>query len=358
MRVVLLANAASPHTQRWASALADRGLEVHVVSIRESIIPGVQVHRVGVGDPGRRGVVRSFVSYVRLLLRSKRIITRIAPDVVNAHYSVTHGTIAVLRRLHPVVLTVWGSDVVHSNRVVHGPKRWLNRFVMRRVDAITASSGFLVAAVRSIVGERVPIHEVPFGVDTTVFQPGGKGSGGFSVGFVKHLEKRYDPGTLVEAFAAITPRVPGARLVMAGGGSLRAGLSRRIAALGLDDRIDLLGAVPHSVVPDLMRTFDVLVNPSRSESFGAVILEASATGIPVIAARVGGVPETVVEGETGILVEPGEAAAVASALLRLAQITAERRRSALPVGEFVLARFEFSTCVDVMVGVQGAANVG
>ncbi len=359
MRVVLLANAASVHTQRWASALASRGFDVHVVSIREFTIPEVQVHRVGVGRPDRKTPLRALLSYGRLLLRSKRLIAEIDPDVINAHYSITHGAIAVIRRLHPVVLTVWGSDVVRGNRVVRGPKRWLNRFVLRRVDGITASSEFLAQGVRSIVGESVLIHDVPFGVDTTVFHPGRTGSGDFTIGFIKHLEALYDPGTLIEAFAAIAPRVPDARLVMAGGGSLQGGLSRRISALGLNDRVDLLGAVPHSVVPDLMRTFDVLVNPSRSESFGAVIIEASATGIPVIVARVGGVLETVVDGETGLLVEPGDVAALTAALLRIAEDPDKRRALGASGRSFVLSRFEFTQCVDSMVDVlRGVARDG
>ena len=350
MRVVLLANAASVHTQRWASALASRGFDVHVVSIREFTIPEVQVHRVGVGRPDRKTPLRALLSYGRLLLRSKRLIAEIDPDVINAHYSITHGAIAVIRRLHPVVLTVWGSDVVRGNRVVRGPKRWLNRFVLRRVDGITASSEFLAQGVRSIVGESVLIHDVPFGVDTTVFHPGRTGSGDFTIGFIKHLEALYDPGTLIEAFAAIAPAFPMPVWSWQGAVHSKAGY-RRISALGLNDRVDLLGAVPHSVVPDLMRTFDVLVNPSRSESFGAVIIEASATGIPVIVARVGGVLETVVDGETGLLVEPGDVAALTAALLRIAEDPDKRRALGAPGRSFVLSRFEFTQCVDSMVDV-------
>ena len=349
MRVVLLANAASPHTQRWAGALLERGVEVHVVSIRDAVISGVPVHRVGVGDPGRRGALRSLLSYLRLLLRARRIIGDIDPDVVNAHYSVTHGAIAVFARLRPVVLTVWGTDVVWGNHLVRGPKRWLNRFVMGRVDAVTASSRFLVNAVREIGAGNTPIHLVPFGVDTAVFFPARDRGSARRIGFVKRFDLRYDPLTLVDAFAAMTDT--SWRLVMVGGGPLEARLRRRAVELGVDGRVEIQPAVNLHSVPDLMRGLDILVNPSRSESFGVVMLEASASGVPVVATKVGGTAETVIDGETGLVVPVGDTSALAAALDALAADASLRTRLGTAGRRFVETTYEWRDCVEAMVGV-------
>lgn len=356
MRVAILANARSAHTQRWAGALADRGLEVHVISIRPAQIGGVTVHRVGVGaDPSGRFL--TLLSYIRLLLSVRGLIRRIRPDVINAHYSVTHGTIALVNRLRPVVLTVWGTDVVAGDRAVRGPKAWLNRLVLRKVDAVTASSRFLLDAVSELAGESANAHLVPFGVDTARFGPRGEESdpGSFVVGFVKSLERRYDPLTLIEAFAEVARRNGGARLVVVGDGRLEGEVERRVRELGLAPRVEFLGRMPHDAVPGLIRGFDVLVNCSISEAFGVVALEASASEVPVVATRVGGISETVLDGETGLLVPPADPPALSRALLRLAGNPELRHEMGRAGRAFVRSRYEWDLCVDSMVAVLEAA---
>lgn len=352
MRVLMLANARSPHTRRWAGALAGRGWEVHVASIRPAVIPAVTVHRVGVGS----GLIGALLSYPWMLLTVRRLARRIRPDLIHAHYSVTHGAIAVLTRLRPLVVTVWGSDLVGGDRPVPGPKRWLNRFVLRRVRAVTVASEFLAGAVGEVAGPGASVAVVPFGVDTTVFRPGSDPGEGFRVGFVKHLRRRYDPSTLVEGFARLAAAEPGASLVMAGSGPMLGRLRRRARRLGVADRIEWLGEVPHEEVPALMRTFQVLANPSRSESFGVVLAEAGATGIPAAASAVGGVTDVVVDGETGLLVLPGDPHALAAALARLAADPELRRSMGEAARRRVQERFEWSDCVDRMVAVLEEAG--
>jgi glycosyltransferase involved in cell wall biosynthesis len=350
MRILMLANAASPHTRRWAGSLAARGHTVAVVSIRAASIEGVEVTRVGWG---RRGVIPSLVSYLVLLVRVRPVARRFGPDVVNAHYSVTHGAIAVLARLRPVVVTVWGSDLVAGDAIVPGPKRWWNRFVLRRVTAATAASEFLLRAASEVGAKRV--HLIPFGVDTTLFSPRPRPDGPFRVGFVKHLHARYGPDVLIDSFARFTAGHPGSRLVMAGSGPMLQGLQRRAAAAGIGDAVEFPGAVAHGAVPDLLAGCDVLVNPSRSESFGVILLEAAAMGLPVIATRVGGTTETVLDGVTGFLVEPGDPEAIARRLTELADDAGMRAMLGAAGRERVVARFEWSQCVDAMEGALAEA---
>jgi len=352
VRVVILANAASPHTNRWAAALARRGLEVHVLSIRTATIPGATVHRIGVGDPGRRNRVTSLLSYLMLMMVARRRIGRLRPDLVHAHYTVTHGTIAVVARRHPLVVTVWGSDAARGDRPARGPKRWLNRFVLRRADAVTVASHFLAAAATTLGGSAVTPRLVPFGVDTAAFRPGG--GGGAVIGFVKRFDSRYDPISLIRAFAAM--RVPGWRLLMVGGGPLEHELRTAAARLGVADRVELRGAVPPEEVPGLLQNIGILANPSRSESFGVVNLEAAASAIPVVATRVGGTAETVIDGETGLLVEVGDVAALAAALDTLAADAALRARMGAAGRRLVEERYDWEQCVDAMIASYRSAG--
>jgi glycosyltransferase involved in cell wall biosynthesis len=121
---------------------------------------------------------------------------------------------------------------------------------------------------------------------------------------------------LVEALPAVAAALPSARLLIIGGGPLRGALERRAEALGMDARVSITGA--RADVPALLSAADVLAAPSRNEGMGRAIVEAMALGLPVVAARVGGIPAVIVDGESGRLVDPGNAAALAGALIELA----------------------------------------
>jgi glycosyltransferase involved in cell wall biosynthesis len=105
-----------------------------------------------------------------------------------------------------------------------------------------------------------------------------------------------------------------ARLIYVGAGPCRDALLERAAALGCPDRISLAGAVPHAALGDWFRAADLLCLPSHNEGVPNVILEAMACGVPVVATRVGGIPEVVPE-YAGLLVPPRESASLSTALV-------------------------------------------
>ena len=119
--------------------------------------------------------------------------------------------------------------------------------------------------------------------------------------------------TLVEAIARVHARMPQARFVLVGDGPERPDLERRISGLGIGDAVDLLGT--RYDVPALLSRADAFCLPSLAEGLPNAIMEAMAARLPVVATAVGGTPELVLEGETGMLVPPANADALASALL-------------------------------------------
>lgn len=120
---------------------------------------------------------------------------------------------------------------------------------------------------------------------------------------------------LVEAAPAILAAVPAARLVIFGDGPLRASLERRVAALGLTDRVSLPGF--RDDLDRLIPSADLVVLPSLTEGLPNVALESAAAGVPVVATAVGGTPEVVVDGRTGFLVPPADAPALAGRVIDL-----------------------------------------
>jgi glycosyltransferase involved in cell wall biosynthesis len=124
-------------------------------------------------------------------------------------------------------------------------------------------------------------------------------------------------GLLIDSLPALLERAPAATLTVAGDGPLRRDLETRVRGLGLESCVTFVGEQqPHEVTALIDGAMAVVV-PSRVEGFGLVALEAALRGRPVVATRAGGLPEVVRDGATGLLVAPGDAGALASAVARL-----------------------------------------
>lgn len=144
----------------------------------------------------------------------------------------------------------------------------------------------------------------------------GVGPGDFLVGNVGRLAPQKGQRHLVGAMPLLLERVPHAHAVIAGGGDLEDFLRELAADLGVADRVHVLG--PRKDVPALMYALDAFAMPSIWEGFGLVLLEAMAAARPIVASAVATIPEVVLDGETGLLVPPGDPLALAEALARLA----------------------------------------
>jgi glycosyltransferase involved in cell wall biosynthesis len=153
---------------------------------------------------------------------------------------------------------------------------------------------------------------IPLGIDLARFAAvGPRAHEGHVIGNVARLVEQKNQRALVDAAPAILERFPDARFVVAGDGPLRRTLEARAAGLPFD----FLGE--RADVPELLAGFDVFAFPSLFEGLCLAVIEAQAAGVPVVATPVGGIRETVVDGETGLLVPPNDPPALAAAVCRL-----------------------------------------
>ena len=354
-KLLMLAPASVVHTRRWAEALAASGIDVVLATQHPDpewrLPPGLRV--VTLPHTGTAGYFLN-VPALRRLLRAEK------PALLNAHYASGYGTTAALAGFRPWLLSVWGSDVYdfpYEGRL----KGWWLRRNLRQADAIASTSEAMAQQVRRLLPGPIQLAVTPFGIDTALFGPplAGRREGPLVIGTVKTLAPKYGIDVLLRAFARLQAAGPPAlSLLIVGGGPQRAELEALARALGIDAQVRFAGPVPHAEVPHWLHQMDIYVAASRldSESFGVAVLEASACALPVVVSDVGGLPEVVADGVTGLVVPRDDPAALAAALERLVADAGLRRAFGEAGRARVQQQYDWTQSVDRMLACFGAVR--
>ncbi len=213
-------------------------------------------------------------------------------------------------------------------------KRWTARQLLGQCAVVVANSRWTAGFARTVLESlgcaalAADVRVVPLGTTPSRFRPGLDPSavrrkyglaGGPWLLTVSRLDWHKGIDTVIKALPAVCAAYPTARYAVAGVGSPRPHFERYVAELGLGDAVRFLGPVPDEELPALYNAADLYVGASRrfdllAEGFGISLVEASACGLAVVGGRSGGVPDAVREGETGILVDPDDPAAVAEGI--------------------------------------------
>jgi glycosyltransferase involved in cell wall biosynthesis len=321
MRVVYLADAPYIHTERWVRHFARLGWDAHVISFRPATIEGATVHYVdGLETIGK-------ARYLVHARRVRALVRRLRPDLVHALHLTSYGFLAGLSGFQPSIVSVWGTDVLEAPYLTPF-HRWITKEALRRAGAITATGLRLAEATLPFVPEGKGVSVIPYGIDLELFKPADRRERssrqtanckepGVVVGAVARLspEKGFDH--LLRAIALLRDDGVGVNLVLAGDGPSRPALERLAGELSLGDRVRFAGEIAHDDVPAMLARFDVFAMPSTWEGFGVSALEASAMELPVVASAIHGIPDVVLDGETGLLLPPAAPRALADAIGRL-----------------------------------------
>jgi N-acetyl-alpha-D-glucosaminyl L-malate synthase BshA len=270
-------------------------------------------------------------------------------DLLHVHYAIPHSISAILareslkpKRYLPVITTLHGTDIT----LVGADRSYLpiTRYGIVQSDGVTAISNYLKEATRTIFNfddiavipnfvcqseyQRHPVPELraslaphgePLLVHVSNFRP------------VKR------PVDCVEILARVLKQGIHTRLVMVGDGSEKTNVEHRARCLGVYENCVFVGKQPKIV--DYLSASDVLLLPSEQESFGLAALEAMACEVPVIASRVGGVPEVVTDGETGFLSEVGDVEKMSKDAARLLTDAALRSEMGKRAREFAISHY-------------------
>lgn len=361
------------------------GPAVHVVNLMAALDPACFENYLIVGRPGpdegdmgylaaQKGITPlvipelgreiSPVRDLQTVLRLARTLRRQRPHIVETHTAKAGAVGRLAARLAgvPVIIHVFHGHVFHSyfgpvkTCLFIGIERALARFTDRIITISPAQRDDIAQVYRIAPPEKVLV--IPLGLDLQPFATAKQShSGHFRaafevpadaplVGFVGRLTSVKNPSLFVETAHRVVQRIPQARFVFVGDGELCPDLKQRVATLGLAQQVIFAGW--QNNMPAVYADLDMLVLTSLNEGTPVTLIEALATGIPVVATAVGGVPDVVMDQQTGLLAPSGDAGALEQAIVGLLRAPEYAHTLALAGQQDVLARFGLARLIDNM----------
>ncbi|MDO9573752.1 MAG: N-acetyl-alpha-D-glucosaminyl L-malate synthase BshA [Candidatus Contubernalis sp.] len=308
--------------------LAEKGHEIHFISYQkpfrlQGYHPRIFFHEVGALD---YPLFQHNPYVLALVNRIVSISREVGLEILHAHYAIPHSLCAYLARQIAennslkVVTTLHGTDIT---LVGSDPSfREITAFSINQSDAVTAVSHSLKEETVKFFPECGEPQVIYNFVDTHLYIPGeknrclvhyrkGKEKILLHISNFRPVKRVFD---VIKIFHKVHEELP-ARLFLVGDGPDRYEASLLTEKLGIKDKVHFLGN--HDEILEVLQGADVLLMPSEKESFGLAILEAMSCGVPVVASRIGGIPEVINHGETGLLYPVGDVEGMAKGCLEI-----------------------------------------
>jgi glycosyltransferase involved in cell wall biosynthesis len=305
---------------------------------------------------GGRGIAperipwKSRANWFRARQTVQELITRYDIDVIHAHDTLSNVLVGLERRRFPCAAVAspygwWESRWNIKAKINHHVEK---HYALPKFERVYTVSQDMKRKIMQGPTRDDRIRVIHTGIDLSQFDSGKSGAevraefgipaDALVVGTVSRLYIEKGHKHLIDAAAALRDRVPQLRLLIVGTGDQRAPLEQQARALGIADRVVFTGF--YDDLSGALRAMDVFAQPSvEHEGFPTAVLEAQGAGLPVLASDIGGTHETMDNGSTGLLIPPGDAAALADAIAALAEDPARRGAMAAAARPWIERRF-------------------
>lgn len=298
--IAILADARSIHTQRWANYFVRRGDKVNLLSLEPGEGDAYTYQRLRSRLP-----VRGF-KYVAAVPSLRQKLSRMKPDIVNAHFVPNYGLLGLLAGFRPLVVTCWGSDVLLSPLKSGLHRRRVER-VIRGADFLTSDSAYLTDRLVAFGAFAEKIATVPLGVEDEILALGAErhhsGDEKVVVLSTRQLEPVYDVETVLHTVPKAIMGFPHEmEFWIVGAGSQRRTLETLSHAIGVSLWTKFLGWLERPRYLEVLRQAAVYVSTARSDSTSVSLLEAMGAGLAPVVADIPGNREWITDGENGFLV--------------------------------------------------------
>lgn len=338
MRICYIALGKFPHVDPYLDFFSKRGHDVHFVALTPGYPRSVPTHYAGGNGAFFRLCGKS--SYLPAILRARKIIRRLGPDIVHAHYATSAGLAAYVCGVHPWVVTGHGTDVTLGVQSL----LWRNllRQIFRKADCVNPVSDGLQQMVARLGIPAGKIETRTFGIDTQRFgfvkRPLGKVSGPLSLVSTRWFEPVYDHATILKSMAILKTRNTPFHLTLIGEGSLRGQMLKLADELGLRDQVTFAGAVPNASLPEQLARHDTYLSASTRDGTSLSLLEAMAVGLYPVVSDIPANSEWISHGQNGLLHQVQDPHSLADCLVAHAQSADRGSEALLRNRQLVLAR--------------------
>ncbi len=232
---------------------------------------------------------------------------------------------------------------------------WLMKFfrhlVFKKADAVTVISNYLAQYVRSQNSE-VPILIIPNGVDSDKFKPV-DGHDPKTIITVSRLVEKNGVRDLIDAIVIVKKEIPDIKLLIVGGGHLREGLELKVKSLKLENNVEFVGEVSNDLLPQYLFKASIFVRPSLSEGLGTAFLEAMVAGLPIIGTPVGGIPDFLKDGETGLFCKVSDPKDLADKIVRILKNKELREKIINNARALVVQKYDWNIIANEFAQIYG-----
>jgi len=376
--------------------LAQRGINIHLVTSkkeRSSISYGIHFHGI---EGGKRIDVRVLNLFLKNItnyppislfrnpkrlywenlyaLNVSRVIERNDVDLIHAHFAYPEGLVGLLvkRKINkPLIVTCHGYDINIVPEISYGirlKKSYdaLVRLVLKESDAVICVSRRLRKEVLKLGAPREKTFVVFNAVDLSSFRPSlkhelsevsemrrniGISEEDFLILNARNLKPVYGIEYLIYTAKIVTEHIKNAKFVIAGQGELREKLNAMIRDMGLNKNVKLIGTVPKALMPKLMRAASLYVNTSLADGMSPSMLEACASGLPIVSFDVGGANDIIDDGVNGFLVPLKDYKTLASRIIYLLQNPDIIKRMGTMARKKAEERFNMNTRINAIISI-------
>jgi glycosyltransferase involved in cell wall biosynthesis len=335
MKICYFADGESIHVVRWCRHFAALGHEVHLISFKRAEIEHVQTHFISSGNIAVSGGNWKVLLKFREV---KKLLDKIKPDILHAHYATSYGVTGALCGFHPYVITALGSDVLISPQrsVIY---RMLLKFAFSKADWITAMAGHMRNAMIRMGVPPSKTDTVPFGIDPEIFNDRGRSIPAvkFVITSTRNFEPVYNIPHLISAVAIAKEKIPNLQLNMIGAGSLKPGIESMIREKGLEGQVKFFGKVPQPLIAETLRQSHLFITVSLSDGNNISLNEAMACGAFCIATDIPANTQWIEDGKNGFLVQVNDVQGLADKIVNSYTDYDELQQRALPMNKAIIA---------------------
>lgn len=298
MKICFLGDGNSIHIRRWIQFYKDQGNEVYLITFSDAKIEGVFVYNIGGNNINSNG---GNIQYIAYLSEIRKLIKKIKPQIVNAHYVTSYGFISALIGFAPLVISAWGSDILVA------PKKNLlykliTKYSLNKASLVTSDSNYMTTEIKKLTSSKS--LTVPMGIEKELLDMYRTESDSeLKILSLRTINKNSNIDIIVKAFSIIAKKMQNVKLVIANDGSEMSFIKSLISENNLQDRVEIKGFVSRDEIISLLLSCNIYISIPTSDSTSVTLLEAMACGATCIVSNIPANNEWIKNNESGIVLD-------------------------------------------------------